>query len=82
MLTRTVKTRRLVAAATLAALPLFAGTLQSVPVHATPDAAGERNVTEPRNGPQWSFVVKEDDDRRVCWLLSGWAEVWCRVFAP
>ena len=77
---RTATPRAPLAAATLAALPLFTGTLQTVPVHATPHASGEQNVTERRAGPQWSFIVKEDDDRRVCWLLSGWAEVWCRVY--
>ena len=75
MLTRTIKTRRLVAAATLAALPVFAGTLQSVAVDATPDAAGERNVTERRAGPQWSFIVKDGGDGAGCRLLSGWTDV-------
>ena len=80
---RTAAPRALLAAATLAALPLFTGTLQSVPAHATPDAADARNVTEHRNGPRWSFILKENDrDRTGCRPLSGWAEVWCRVFAP
>ncbi len=79
---RTTGTRRLLAAATLAALPLFTGTLHSAPVAAADAAAHARDAAEGRNGPQWSFVLGRDDgDRTGCWILSGWAEVWCRVYA-
>ena len=81
MRTRTATPRTLLAAATLAALPLATGTLPMAPVHAPADAAGARNVTERRNGPEWSFILNERDRGRTgCWLLSGWAEIWCRVY--
>lgn len=82
MQTRTIKTRRLVAAATLAALPIFTGAVQSDADPASADAAQASRGAEHGGGPRWSFILGEDSgDRTGCWGLGGWAEVWCRVYA-
>ena len=59
MRTRTTRTRRLLAAATLAALPLVVGALQSGRGPTTDDAdtARARSITERPDGPRWHFVT-------------------------
>lgn len=82
MLTGTIKARRLAAAATLAALPLFAGAVQGDADPASTHAAQASRDAEHGSGPQWSYILGEyGGDRTACWGLGGWAEVWCRVYA-
>lgn len=82
MRTRTTRTRTALAAATLAALPIFTGAVQSDAVPASTDAARASRVAEHGSGPRWSLILGEDDgDRTGCWGIGGWAEVWCRVYA-
>ena len=58
MQTLTLTTRRLVAAAILAALPLATGALRADPIRST-DPAAARSVAEHAPGPQWSYAVGE-----------------------
>ena len=51
-------TKRTLAAATLAALPLATGALRADPVPSA-DAAATRSVAEHAPGPQWSYIVGE-----------------------
>lgn len=82
MRTRTTWTRTALAVATLAALPIFTGAVQSDADPASADAARASRGAEHGSGPQWSFILGEDGgDRTGCWGLGGWAEVWCRVYA-
>ena len=82
MRTRTTWTRTALAVATLAALPIFTGAVQSDADPASADAARASRGAEPGTGPRWSFIPGEDSgDRTGCWGLGGWAEVWCRVYA-
>ncbi len=82
MRTRTTGTRTALAVATLAALPIFTGAVQSDAVPASTDVAPASRGAERGSGPRWSFILGEDDgDRTGCWGLGGWAEVWCRVYA-
>ncbi len=62
MKTRTTRTRRLLAAATLAALPLFAGAGQPGPHRTADDADRTRHFTERPGGPRalyWAGVDAE-----------------------
>lgn len=54
-----MKTRRLLAAATLAALPLVVGALQSGRGSTTADADAGRahSISERPDGPRWHFVT-------------------------
>ena len=82
MRTRTTRTRTALAVATLAALPIFTGAVQSGADPASADAARAARGAEHGGGPRWSFILGEDGgDRTACWGLGGWAEVWCRVYA-
>ena len=57
-----MKTRRLLAAATLAALPLYAGATQSPRLSEASDTAHPRSVVEQPNGPRalyWAGVDGE-----------------------
>ena len=82
MRTRTTKTRTALAVATLAALPIFTGAVQSDAVPASTDVAQASRGAEHGNAPRWSLILGEDiGDRTWCWGLGGWAEVWCRVYA-
>ena len=82
MRTRTTRMRTALAVATLAALPIFTGAVQSDAAPASTDAAHASRGAEHGSGPRWSFILGEDGgDRTWCWGLGGWAEVWCRVYA-
>lgn len=61
-----MRTRRLLAAAVVAALPLFVGTLHAPPPRSTTDTAPMQHVTEPPSGPRWLYVAGMDWD-------SAWA---------
>ena len=52
-------TKRTLAAATLAALPLATGALQADPVRSV-DTAATRSAAEHGAGPQWLFIVGEE----------------------
>ena len=57
-----MKTRKALAAATLAALPLYAGATQPPPIPETSDTARQRSVVEQSNGPRalyWAGVDGE-----------------------
>ena len=82
MRARTTRTRTALAAATLAALPIFTGAVQSDAVPASTDDTQAARSAEFGSGPRWSFILGEDGgDRTGCWGIGGWAEVWCRVYA-
>lgn len=55
---RMMMTKRTLAAATLAVLPLATGALRADPVPST-DAAATRSVAEHAPGPQWSYFMGE-----------------------
>ena len=48
-----MRTRRLLAAAVLAALPFFVGTLNASPPRSTTDAAPTHHVAERPSAPRW-----------------------------
>ena len=52
-----MKTRKALAAATLAALPLFAGAAQAGPPPAAEDAAEDRRITARAGGPRVLYSV-------------------------
>ena len=58
MRTLTLATRRLVAAAILAALPLATGALRADPIPSA-DAAATRSAAGHAPSPQWSYAVGE-----------------------
>ncbi len=77
-------TRKVLAAATLTALPLFAGALQPGPTRATTgDAARTRSVTERPSAPQWAYVTGEGWDGALlgCVLQGGWGTTTCALRA-
>ena len=74
MQTLTLTTRRLVAAATLAALPLATGALRADPIRSA-DPAAARSVAEHAPGPQWSYAVGEGLEGPL--LLACPNNGWC-----
>ena len=82
MKTRTTRTRRLLAAATLAALPLVAGALQNGPEPTTTDTDRARHVTERQNGPRWFIATGRPMlIAPTCSLGSGWGGAACLIRA-
>ena len=82
MKTRTTRTRRLLAAATLAALPLVAGALQNGPEPTTADTDRARHVTERPNGPRWFIATGRPlVFAPTCSSASGWSRAACMVRA-
>ena len=82
MKTRTTRTRRLLAAATLAALPLVAGALQNGPEPTTADTDHTRHVTERPNGPRWFIATGRPMlIGPMCSFGSGWGGVGCAIRA-
>ena len=77
-----MKTRKVLAAATLAALPLFVGAVQPRP-HPGADAARERHVTERPSGPRWAYFTGNGLDPAMieCLLQGGWTGARCVVAA-
>ena len=76
--------RRLLAALTLTALPLVAGTLQTSPIRATADASHERHVTERPSGPRWTYFTGEGVSpllRLGCSSSSLWGTATCALQA-
>ena len=72
MQTPTLTTRRLVAAAILAALPLATGVLRADAVRPT-DASAPRSVAEHTPEPQWSYAVGEGlDVAQLLMCPSAW----------
>jgi len=55
-----MRTRRLMAAAVLAALPLFTGTLDAQPPRPTTDTAPSHHVAERTSGPRWLHSIGFD----------------------
>ena len=53
-------TRKVLAAATLAALPLFTGAAPTGSHRAEAEAARNRHVVERPSGPQWAYSVGAD----------------------
>ena len=79
-----MRTRRLLAAATLAALPLVAGALQTGPIRAAAEATRTRNAPEHPSGPQWNYIVGESGHLPSlfdCSLRRGWGAAGCTLMA-
>ena len=77
MQTLTLTTRRLVAAAILAALPLAAGALRADPIR-TGDTAATRSVAEDAPGPKWSYFMGEGLEPLMLGCPSaGWS---CAIY--
>ena len=51
-----MKTRTLLATATLTALLLSLGTLQPMPIHGTADSSYALQLAEDSTGPQWAYA--------------------------
>ena len=55
-----MRTRRLLAAAVLAALPLFVGAQHAAPTRLSADPAPALHVTERPSGPRWLYAAGWD----------------------
>ena len=76
MQTLNLATRRLVAAAILAALPLATGALRADPIRSADPAAG-RSIAGHDARPQWSYVLGEGPQMIAC-PMAGWG---CLLYA-
>ncbi|MCY4616241.1 MAG: hypothetical protein OXC71_07620 [Chloroflexi bacterium] len=63
-------TKRTLAVATLAALPLATGALRADGIRST-DAAATRSVAEHDARPQWTYVLGEGPQMLAC-PMGGW----------
>ena len=79
MRTRTTRTRRLLAAATLAALPLAAGAPHVGTMPAAADAAHATHVSGRPSGPQWAWATGRPFTRELIRCLlnghAGWGYI-------
>ncbi len=66
-------TRKILASATLAALPLVVGAMQAGPPRGAADAARTRHAIERPSGPQWTYATWGDLEMTA--FAAGFTEV-------
>ena len=74
--------RKVIAVATLAALPMFVGAAQSVPegVAARAETAHMEQMTDPHAGPQWGYAFGLEGEQGLAFGMA--AAIGCSFFGP
>ena len=74
--------RKVLAVATLAALPMFVGASQSIaePVTTRTETAHTWQMTDHPAGPQWSYAFGMEGEELLAFAIAGVVE--CAFFGP
>ncbi len=74
--------RKVLAAATLAALPVFVGLSQTghTPHSTKPEAPRTQQIAAPATGPQWAYAFGMEGEEALAFAVVGAIE--CSFFGP